>query len=170
MSKVRALPRRPRSPPAPERSRRLPAQVVALLALVGSAAAFVPAAAPRSVAPAKAVFDEYVGGEGGMPGMAYQFDPMGLSESNPEMVPWFREAELKHGRVWCAARRVLLSRPLALALSPPSRRARGVRLARARALAARSARAPRSPTFERARRPRGGRCPFPPWARPPANP
>ena len=52
---------------------------------------------------AKAVFDEYVGGEGGMPGMAYQFDPAGFAESNPEMVPWFREAELKHGRVAMAA-------------------------------------------------------------------
>ena len=135
MSKVRALPRRPRSPPAPERSRRLPAQVVALLALVGSAAASVPAAAPRSVAPAKAVFDEYVGGEGGMPGMAYQFDPAGLAESNPEMVPWFREAELKHGRVWCVRgerpRAFFLARSHAgfrapLARSPRERRRAGI--------------------------------------------
>ena len=98
MSKVRLT-----RPPAldlfaPERAPD-PHQVVALLALVGSAAAFVPAAQPRAAAPAKAVFDEYVGGEGGMPGMAYQFDPAGLAESNPEMVPWFREAELKHGRM-----------------------------------------------------------------------
>merc|ERR1719198_1708418 len=77
-------------------------KVIALLALAGSAAAFVPAASSsRSpVAPSKGtVFEEYVGGEGGYPGMKYEFDPMGLAESNPDAVPWFREAELKHGRV-----------------------------------------------------------------------
>ena len=133
MSKVRLT-----RPPAldlfaPERAPD-PHQVVALLALVGSAAAFVPAAQPRAAAPAKAVFDEYVGGEGGMPGMAYQFDPAGLAESNPEMVPWFREAELKHGRVWCVrgeAARVFLARSHAgfrtpLARSPRERRRAGL--------------------------------------------
>jgi len=29
----------------------------------------------------------------------YNFDPLGLSEKFPGMLPWFREAELKHGRV-----------------------------------------------------------------------
>ena len=26
------------------------------------------------------------------------FDPLGFAEKNPEMVPFYREAELKHGR------------------------------------------------------------------------
>ena len=29
----------------------------------------------------------------------YQFDPLGLAEKFPENLAWFREAELKHGRV-----------------------------------------------------------------------
>jgi len=29
----------------------------------------------------------------------YQFDPLGLAEKYPENLAWFREAELKHGRV-----------------------------------------------------------------------
>ncbi len=46
----------------------------------------------------------YVGGEGPEPmplspgGTSVNFDPVGFSERAPEWVPWFREAELKHGR------------------------------------------------------------------------
>lgn len=46
----------------------------------------------------------YVGGEGPEPmivpgfGTSKNFDPIGFSERAPEWVPWFREAELKHGR------------------------------------------------------------------------
>merc|ERR1712137_1313532 len=29
----------------------------------------------------------------------YHFDPLEISENYPELLPWFREAELKHGRV-----------------------------------------------------------------------
>ncbi|CAK0820443.1 unnamed protein product, partial [Prorocentrum cordatum] len=29
----------------------------------------------------------------------YNFDPLGISERCPQYLPWFREAELKHGRV-----------------------------------------------------------------------
>ncbi|CAE7898422.1 CAP10A [Symbiodinium sp. KB8] len=41
---------------------------------------------------------------GGLVGSAggfgeYQFDPIGLAERYPTLLPWFREAELKHGRV-----------------------------------------------------------------------
>jgi hypothetical protein len=40
---------------------------------------------------------------GGLPGGAgpelKNFDPLKFSEKAPEWVPWFREAELKHGRV-----------------------------------------------------------------------
>lgn len=39
----------------------------------------------------------------GMPGAdgpeLKNFDPLKLAESSPEWVPWFREAELKHGRI-----------------------------------------------------------------------
>jgi len=29
----------------------------------------------------------------------YEYDPLGFSKNYPELVPWFREAELKHGRI-----------------------------------------------------------------------
>ena len=39
----------------------------------------------------------------GMPGAdgpeSKNFDPLKLAENSPEWVPWFREAELKHGRI-----------------------------------------------------------------------
>ena len=92
-----------------------------------------------------------------MPGMAYQFDPMGLP-SNPEMVPWFREAELKHGRVWCAraASSLALSRARARGFSrarvrsPRERRSAGSPTLSARAAARRALppRLPRPPTRE----------------------
>ena len=45
----------------------------------------------------------YVGGEGpepiwGMTGTSKNFDPIGFTTRAPEWIPWFREAELKHGR------------------------------------------------------------------------
>ena len=46
----------------------------------------------------------YVGGEGPEPmlmpgfGSSKNFDPIGFTERAPEWIPWFREAELKHGR------------------------------------------------------------------------
>ncbi|GMH72937.1 hypothetical protein TrRE_jg9274 [Triparma retinervis] len=46
----------------------------------------------------------YVGGEGPEPmimpgfGTSKNFDPFGFADRAPEWVPWFREAELKHGR------------------------------------------------------------------------
>ena len=73
--------------------------VLVLLALVGAAQAFVaPSArsAPKVVAPA--VFDDYVGGQGAFV-KDYNFDPLGLAEKAPEMVPWYRECEIKHGRI-----------------------------------------------------------------------
>ncbi|GMI21119.1 hypothetical protein TeGR_g492 [Tetraparma gracilis] len=38
-----------------------------------------------------------VGGEGPEPN-GVNFDPLGLADKSPEWLPWFREAELKHGR------------------------------------------------------------------------
>lgn len=75
-----------------------------VLAFAASAAAFAPSpmrsAATRAAAPRMSVFEDYVGGEGGFgPSKPYNFDPLGFAEKNPEMVPWYREAELKHGRM-----------------------------------------------------------------------
>jgi len=53
--------------------------------------------APKTVVKA---FDysSIVGGKGGL-GTEYNFDPLQLATKYPGMVPWFREAELKHGRM-----------------------------------------------------------------------
>mmetsp|Transcript_7425 Transcript_7425/g.12914 ORF Transcript_7425/g.12914 Transcript_7425/m.12914 type:complete len:253 (+) Transcript_7425:79-837(+) len=46
---------------------------------------------------------EFAGGLAGSKfagfGGSYEFDPCGFSTNYPALVPWFREAELKHGRV-----------------------------------------------------------------------
>mmetsp|Transcript_28000 Transcript_28000/g.81949 ORF Transcript_28000/g.81949 Transcript_28000/m.81949 type:complete len:202 (-) Transcript_28000:275-880(-) len=78
--------------------------VAILLAFAASAAAFAPSPvrpmAVRAAAPRMSVFEDYVGGEGGFgASKPYNFDPLEFSEKNPEMVPWYREAELKHGRM-----------------------------------------------------------------------
>jgi len=38
-------------------------------------------------------------GSDGKPFQFYNFDPMGFSTRQPEFLPWYREAELKHGRI-----------------------------------------------------------------------
>lgn len=78
--------------------------VALLLAFAASAMAFAPSPArpslSRGVAPRMTVFEDYVGGEGAFgPSKPYNFDPLGFAEKNPDMVPWYREAELKHGRI-----------------------------------------------------------------------
>lgn len=40
-----------------------------------------------------------LGGQSAFSSEDYNFDPLGLSEKFPAMGPWFREAELKHGRI-----------------------------------------------------------------------
>jgi len=40
-----------------------------------------------------------IGGESAFKGQSYNFDPMGFSTRQPEFLPWYREAELKHGRI-----------------------------------------------------------------------
>merc|ERR1719182_473326 len=74
------------------------------LALTGASALVAPAA-PRAataleVKAADEVFDysSIAGGESGL-GVPYAFDPMNFAGKYPGMVPWFREAELKHGRM-----------------------------------------------------------------------
>merc|ERR1719276_791907 len=72
-------------------------------ALVGSAAAFAPNQAARSSTALNSISD-MVGGEGPEPipfssqQTSVNWDPAGFAERSPEWVPWFREAELKHGR------------------------------------------------------------------------
>mmetsp|Transcript_14464 Transcript_14464/g.17588 ORF Transcript_14464/g.17588 Transcript_14464/m.17588 type:complete len:204 (+) Transcript_14464:42-653(+) len=77
--------------------------VAILTALVGSAAAFAPSKVAQTNTAVKAMSD-MVGGEGPEPipfaptGTSVAFDPAGFAERSPEWLPWFREAELKHGR------------------------------------------------------------------------
>mmetsp|Transcript_13826 Transcript_13826/g.42846 ORF Transcript_13826/g.42846 Transcript_13826/m.42846 type:complete len:210 (-) Transcript_13826:86-715(-) len=86
-------------------------QKVIVALLLGAAAAFVgpaPRAAPAALRAeaaevaetAEGTFDysSIAGGEAGMGGR-YDFDPMNFAGRYPGMVPWFREAELKHGRM-----------------------------------------------------------------------
>lgn len=40
-----------------------------------------------------------IGGQGAFANADYNFDPLGLSEKFPALLPWFRESELKHGRI-----------------------------------------------------------------------
>jgi len=77
--------------------------VAILSALVGSAAAFAPSQVAKTNSAINAVTD-MVGGEGPEPmpfaptQTSVNFDPAGFAERSPEWLPWFREAELKHGR------------------------------------------------------------------------
>jgi len=78
---------------------------VAILAtLLTSAAAFAPAEVSRTSTSVNAFANDYVGGEGPEPmpfapgQTSVQFDPAGFAERSPEWLPWYREAELKHGR------------------------------------------------------------------------
>jgi len=76
-----------------------------LLALASTASAFTaPKASSQSTLVQNAFADGMVGGEGPEPmpfttaDSAVNFDPAGFAERAPEWLPWFREAELKHGR------------------------------------------------------------------------
>ncbi|GFH49529.1 light-harvesting complex I chlorophyll a/b binding protein 4 [Chaetoceros tenuissimus] len=77
--------------------------VAILAALAGSAAAFAPAQVSRTSTAVNGMAD-MVGGEGPEPmpfaptKTSKNFDPAGFAERSPEWLPWYREAELKHGR------------------------------------------------------------------------
>lgn len=43
------------------------------------------------------VFESYVGSSD-FRGKTFKFDPLKLSDTYPELVPWFRECEIRHGR------------------------------------------------------------------------
>lgn len=71
-----------------------------LAAILGSAAAFAPAgqSSIRSASVAtNAVWDDMYGGVD-FRGKEFKYDPLNLAESYKPFLPWFREAEIKHGR------------------------------------------------------------------------
>lgn len=68
--------------------------------LVAGASAFTAPSLPShalSTTSMTAVFDDMVGASD-FRGKKFEFDPLNLSDSYPPLVPWFREAELRHGR------------------------------------------------------------------------
>lgn len=69
----------------------------AILALAGTAAAFAPAPTKVQSTALNTVWDDYIGGQD-FKGGKFQFDPLGLAETYSPLVPFFREAELRHGR------------------------------------------------------------------------
>mmetsp|Transcript_98258 Transcript_98258/g.275089 ORF Transcript_98258/g.275089 Transcript_98258/m.275089 type:complete len:206 (-) Transcript_98258:1106-1723(-) len=78
--------------------------LLTVAALAGSASAFAPAASVKSSTALNEFARGYVGGEGPEPipfssqSSSVNWDPAGFAERAPEWLPWFREAELKHGR------------------------------------------------------------------------
>ncbi len=74
-------------------------RTIILLSVVAMALGFAPSArvATKSTS---SLSMEFAGGlVGGAGPELKNFDPLKFSEKAPEWVPWFREAELKHGRV-----------------------------------------------------------------------
>lgn len=76
---------------------------IILAAAIGSASAFAPSTVSRTSTSLNEFANGYVGGEGPEPMPFFRtnsvnFDPAGFTERAPEWLPWFREAELKHGR------------------------------------------------------------------------
>jgi len=76
--------------------------VVALASLAATASAFAPAPRGGSSTALNTVWDSYAGGVN-FKGDKFEFDPLGLSETYSPLVPFFREAELRHGRTAMAA-------------------------------------------------------------------
>eukprot|EP00438_Fugacium_kawagutii_P031290 Skav218662 [mRNA] locus=scaffold365:858892:859997:- [translate_table: standard] len=68
----------------------------ALLAIAGRAAS---RAKTTRNAEAKPFAGGLIGGESAFAGQDFNFDPLGLSVKCEKYLPWFREAELKHGRI-----------------------------------------------------------------------
>jgi hypothetical protein len=70
---------------------------IATLALAASVSAFAPAPVTKSSTALNDVWDSYIGGTD-FKGGNFKFDPLGLSETYSPLVPFFREAEIRHGR------------------------------------------------------------------------
>mmetsp|Transcript_19620 Transcript_19620/g.42028 ORF Transcript_19620/g.42028 Transcript_19620/m.42028 type:complete len:196 (+) Transcript_19620:57-644(+) len=71
--------------------------VAAVLALAASASAFAPAPVGSRSAALNSVFEDYIGAQD-FKGGKFEFDPLNLAETYSPLVPFFREAELRHGR------------------------------------------------------------------------
>eukprot|EP00751_Fragilariopsis_kerguelensis_P014328 CAMPEP_0170772382 /NCGR_PEP_ID=MMETSP0733-20121128/8673_1 /TAXON_ID=186038 /ORGANISM="Fragilariopsis kerguelensis, Strain L26-C5" /LENGTH=202 /DNA_ID=CAMNT_0011114425 /DNA_START=190 /DNA_END=798 /DNA_ORIENTATION=+ len=77
-------------------------KTVALLALIaGSVSAFTgmnaASSSPRTAVTQSAAMEDMVGSVD-LRGKEFKFDPLKLSETYAPLLPWFREAELRHGR------------------------------------------------------------------------
>ncbi len=71
-----------------------------VLSFAAGATAFAPVSVVRSTtAVVKAGLSDLVGVSSEPPHGGKPFDPLGFAEKNPSMVPFYREAELKHGRM-----------------------------------------------------------------------
>jgi len=69
-----------------------------LAALCAGAEAFAPSPIASKAATAlNTVWDDYAGGVD-FRGGKFEFDPLGLAETYPPLVPWFRECEIRQGR------------------------------------------------------------------------
>jgi hypothetical protein len=69
----------------------------AIIALAASAAAFAPAPINTKSSALNTVWDDYIGGQD-FKGDKFEYDPLRLSETYKPLVPFFREAEIRHGR------------------------------------------------------------------------
>lgn len=69
----------------------------AILALAASASAFAPTPLTTKSTALNTVFDDYIGAQD-FKGGKFEFDPLNLAETYSPLVPFFREAELRHGR------------------------------------------------------------------------
>lgn len=73
--------------------------IAALMGLIACVSAFTPSRGTQR-AITSSLSMEFAGGLPGAAGPELtNFDPLKFSEKSPEWLPWFREAELKHGRV-----------------------------------------------------------------------
>jgi len=68
-----------------------------IVALAASASAFAPAPQGTKSTALNDVWDNYIGGQNFMGG-EMKYDPLKLSETYEPLVPFFREAEIRHGR------------------------------------------------------------------------
>jgi len=72
--------------------------IIVLLACVCSVSAFVNTNVARSSIALNSFAGGLPGADGPEPG-SKNFDPLKLAEQSPQWVPFFREAEIKHGRI-----------------------------------------------------------------------
>jgi len=73
-------------------------KTAAILALIaGTASAFTTSNVKSSTQTALQAMDDMVGAVD-LRGKEFKFDPLKLSETYEPLLPWFREAELRHGR------------------------------------------------------------------------